>query len=254
MKGCGNVIIDNAGTMIGHICHIEAAKPDGARFNASMTNEQRRAQDNLMLLCASHHAAVDGNPSTYTITKLKKIKAEHEGRFSEIEGTLKRWFESEYVDNTTLIQATKPKSLRRLKAYFDEEKVEFTDKHATKALVEIGKYLRLASVVPQRERELIKLIFQRAKRLKFSEHGQVIVDADDFISAFGYSLTRLKRQAKMLEDYGVGSLQPEDDGRASLRLSDPSNYVRWTDLDGFCEKEGLSIDAFLLRLDFAQLD
>ena len=32
MNGCENVIINNAGVMIGEVCHIAAAKPDGPRL------------------------------------------------------------------------------------------------------------------------------------------------------------------------------------------------------------------------------
>ena len=68
------MIINNAGVMTGHICHIEGAMADGARFNPKMSNEERRQQDNLMLLCAAHHPAIDGDPDKYTVSKLKEIK------------------------------------------------------------------------------------------------------------------------------------------------------------------------------------
>jgi hypothetical protein len=32
--------------LVGEIAHIEGASPDSARFNASMTNEQRRHYNN----------------------------------------------------------------------------------------------------------------------------------------------------------------------------------------------------------------
>lgn len=42
------------------IAHIYGAYPGSARYDASMTDEQRRAFGNLILLCAPHHKLVDG--------------------------------------------------------------------------------------------------------------------------------------------------------------------------------------------------
>jgi hypothetical protein len=39
------------GVFIGQLCHIEAAEEGGQRFNERMTNEERRAFENLLLLC-----------------------------------------------------------------------------------------------------------------------------------------------------------------------------------------------------------
>ena len=51
--GCNRLMIDEDGTFIGQICHIEGVK--GERFNPKMTNEERRAPENLMLMCHEHH-------------------------------------------------------------------------------------------------------------------------------------------------------------------------------------------------------
>jgi len=253
VKGCNTVIINNVGVMTGHICHIEAAMPDGPRFNPHMSNEDRRQVDNLMLLCAVHHAAIDGDPDNYTVSKLKKIKKEHEDRFSEVGDTLKRWFEESYVDNTTLIQETAPKTLSKFRAYLESQKAEFDEVHAREAVSDILKYLKRARLVPQPERSFMKLLFERAKRLGF-ESGSVIVDFDDFKSALGYPVTKIKRQIAMLAQYGVGDIYPEDNNRASLRLANPSEFVSWCELDAFCEANSLIIDRFLIELQFALLD
>lgn len=41
------------------IAHIRAANADGPRFDPTMTDDERRLLDNLLLLCHSHHAEVD---------------------------------------------------------------------------------------------------------------------------------------------------------------------------------------------------
>ena len=42
------------------IAHIRAANKNGPRFDANMTDDERRAFPNLLLLCTYHHASVDG--------------------------------------------------------------------------------------------------------------------------------------------------------------------------------------------------
>lgn len=60
------------------ICHIEAASPDGPRYNPNQTDEERRGFDNLILLCHRCHDMIDNNPDIYTVGILKKWKQEHE--------------------------------------------------------------------------------------------------------------------------------------------------------------------------------
>ena len=47
---CDARMIDKEGNFIGQLCHIEAAEDGGPRFNANMSNEERRAYENLMLI------------------------------------------------------------------------------------------------------------------------------------------------------------------------------------------------------------
>ena len=49
--GCEKLMMNAGGVFIGQVCHIEAAEEGGERFRGSMTNEQRRAVSNLMLMC-----------------------------------------------------------------------------------------------------------------------------------------------------------------------------------------------------------
>jgi hypothetical protein len=85
--GCKELMIDADGNFIGQICHIEAAEKGGERFNASMTNEDRTAFDNLMLMCYKHHI-VTNEVLRYTVPKLEKMKADHEATFSDPAGAM----------------------------------------------------------------------------------------------------------------------------------------------------------------------
>jgi tetratricopeptide (TPR) repeat protein len=67
-------------TITGEIAHIESANEGGARFNSNMSNEDRRAFDNLILLCPEHHKIIDNkeNEKQYPTKLLKNWKKRHE--------------------------------------------------------------------------------------------------------------------------------------------------------------------------------
>ena len=44
--GCHEKIVDEHGTVIGEICHIEAAEEGGERYNVNSNDEYRRSFDN----------------------------------------------------------------------------------------------------------------------------------------------------------------------------------------------------------------
>lgn len=80
MPGCSTPIISSDGcTVLGEICHIEAASKEGLRWNKDMTDDERRRFDNLILLCSNHHKEIDNRstPDLYTVEKLKEIKLNH---------------------------------------------------------------------------------------------------------------------------------------------------------------------------------
>lgn len=75
--GCPHSVIDKDGQLLAAMCHIEAANKDGERFNPTQTNEERRAFENLILLCGTHHS-VTNNTSVYTVSKMRDMKSVHE--------------------------------------------------------------------------------------------------------------------------------------------------------------------------------
>jgi DNA polymerase III delta prime subunit len=79
-ENCRHKLFAGNGTFIAQVCHIEAAQEGGERFRKDMTNEQRRNEENLILLCHAHHKITD-NVDEYKVEKIKEIKAKHESRF-----------------------------------------------------------------------------------------------------------------------------------------------------------------------------
>lgn len=81
--GCNNPLIDRNGVLIADVCHIAGARPGAARYDASQTEEQRQAFDNLIVLCPNHHRIIDSDEVTYTRAVLRKMKQAHEASAAE---------------------------------------------------------------------------------------------------------------------------------------------------------------------------
>ena len=79
--GCTHELVTEQNLFVGQVCHIEAANPEGPRFNPESTDEDRRHYGNLILLCYRHHKEVDQDVERYSEKTLRKIKAEHESTF-----------------------------------------------------------------------------------------------------------------------------------------------------------------------------
>ena len=79
---CNQTIIDENGNLNGQICHIEAANPEGERYNPNQTDEERNSFENLILLCPNHHL-ITNDVSIFTVEKLMTMKKNHEERFKK---------------------------------------------------------------------------------------------------------------------------------------------------------------------------
>jgi hypothetical protein len=72
--------------MIGKAAHISGAAPGkgSRRYDPSMTSDERKSITNAIWLCAYHADVIDRDEVTYTIEKLRAMKAEHEARWGEM--------------------------------------------------------------------------------------------------------------------------------------------------------------------------
>jgi len=72
---------------IGVAAHITAAAPGGARYNPSLTAEQRTSAENGIWLCGSCSLLIDRDVEAYPEPKLRKWKADAEAEaLAEVEG------------------------------------------------------------------------------------------------------------------------------------------------------------------------
>lgn len=63
---------------IGEMAHIAGENEGSARYDDTMTDEQRFNYDNLMLLCPNCHTTIDNAPESYLVKTLKDYKQKHE--------------------------------------------------------------------------------------------------------------------------------------------------------------------------------
>lgn len=75
---CPVPLVEDNNCVTGEICHIRAFKKGEARYDASQTDAQRNAPENLILMCARHHKIIDDDPTLYSVAVLTALKRERE--------------------------------------------------------------------------------------------------------------------------------------------------------------------------------
>jgi hypothetical protein len=68
--------VDSA-AVVGDECHIISSAAGGPRHDPFFTDDSD-GYDNLLLLCATDHRRVDAQVGTFSVEKLKQLKANHE--------------------------------------------------------------------------------------------------------------------------------------------------------------------------------
>jgi hypothetical protein len=82
---CNVPLVDRvSGKVTGRICHIKAKSPAGPRYDASQSDEERNAFENLLLLCPLHHDIVDSDVEAYSVGRLQAMKKDHEGQATDV--------------------------------------------------------------------------------------------------------------------------------------------------------------------------
>jgi hypothetical protein len=250
---CGSVLVNMRGTMVGDICHIRAAEENGPRFDATMTNETRREDANLVLMCAIHHRQIDREHSIYTVAKLAKIKREHEKKFSEIEDTLTRRFDEQYQDETDSLDPTTPTTFARFDA---AQRAGFDDEDRQKASRKVSAYIQKLGLLPDDDRNLTVAVIRRAVKVGRQQFSGVSVSVEmrEFSATHKVSLARLKRFVATLESHGLGGHSELDPGIHHVTLNDPARTITWLDVAEYCETEGVDLEDVVVRLKFGLLD
>lgn len=76
--GCSHPLVDDRNLFIAEVCHINSVSKKDARYDSSLSEDDLRKYDNLILLCHAHHKRVDSFEEEYSADKLRRMKEEHE--------------------------------------------------------------------------------------------------------------------------------------------------------------------------------
>jgi hypothetical protein len=150
------------GVLVGEIAHIEAAMPGGPRFRATMTNEERRAFANLLLICRTHHAIIDTDLESWTVGKLQALKASHEAIYTGAIDRLRSTV-SDVTEGTGWQSAT---NLGRLPDVGDLNADEVAE-----TIEVMNEYARRLAAVPVGARSVLALIVSRGKASEWPSRG-----------------------------------------------------------------------------------
>jgi hypothetical protein len=89
-KGCKKTVVEEVEgqqQIAVEIAHIKGANEGSARYDPEMTDEERAAFNNLVLMCTPHHKLIDGpNREKYRAELLQEWKKDHEPEISSASG------------------------------------------------------------------------------------------------------------------------------------------------------------------------
>ncbi|MGN4544836.1 hypothetical protein [Bacillus cereus group sp. MYBK95-2] len=232
--GCEKTILNDKGNVVGQICHIEAAKPGGQRFNSSQTNEERRQASNLLLLCYEHHIETN-DEKEYTVERLKKMKEDHEKKYGDIENKL---FNS-ISDKTKNQTYSYCRSLKRFEKTLEWSLDEEERLQCVNQLKEEVNKLRNLSPEP---RAIFKIMLEK------SEKEWIYLDEIPMITRL--SRNDVKGYVQLLWRKGLITEPEVNDDIAT------SSFVceLWPNIKQFAERSSITLEEIIDNMDFSLLD
>lgn len=251
---CHRLMMDADGSFIGLVCHIEAAEPGGERFNAAMTNEERRAVTNLLLLCHEHHVKTD-DTTLFDVARMKQMKSDHEKRFADPDramlATLSDWTE---LDTPAL-----PTNLARLARVLGWD---LGPEELAEPLEELGEYVERFRAAPIETRRFVGEVAKRALKLRGkpamkARWGDVMVALEDIQDALRLPDDTLRRLILSMGNHSLGYLDEIDSGdfgfQRAVRISRFGEGLGWLDLVDFCRLEHIDPRVLYDDLQFSRL-
>ncbi|MDE0209295.1 MAG: HNH endonuclease signature motif containing protein [Boseongicola sp.] len=258
--GCSTVLVNANGSLVAAVCHIAAAKKGGPRFDASLTPEQRRQFDNLILLCRTCHALVDAEPERYSVVTLAKWKRERESQFKSVGQTLRRHYLAAISDDADTIGAFGPRTLKRYVEFLDDDNIghELDDADTLRDTIdELENYVGRIRHLSSEDRQLLAAVIAKALVLDQTPSfaSGLAVHPDDLktIRSGNRNLSgyRVGRLGEALERHNLGFIEPDE---PSLRVSDPADHVPWIAIDDFLRQQASDVSHLLIHLDFSVFD
>lgn len=244
--GCYNIMVDETGNFIGQICHIEAAEEGGERFNPNMTNEERRAFDNLMLMCYEHHI-VTNDVIEYPVSKLKKMKKDHEDKFS---GVIQK-MQNSIVDYGVAVNFSESKVCQALsdRLGYGCSNIENSDNSRI-----LNKLLSNLIDLPIETRFLLSIMVSRSFENKW---GSCSVPLHEIESATGKDSSYILQQIDILKRRNLISEPEIDEYNCSFCIlfgDCETGWNYWNDIREYCKKSNIPTNNIFVNLDFSLFD
>ncbi len=247
-------MMDADGAFVGQVCHIEAAEEGGERFNALMSNEDRRAVSNLMLMCYAHHVKTN-DVAAFPVEKLREMKADHERRFSNPDRAM-------LATLTDWTNADTPKLPLTLAGLNDTLQWRLTSDDLLEPLAEVIEYTERFKKVPIETRMFLRAVIERAWKMRdepvvVDKGWGVKISLDDIQDALRLGDDALSRSIKALANYRLGDLDQIDGefgDQHAIRIADIGQGVSWMAVAEYCEAKALSLGVLTDDLDFSRLD
>lgn len=252
---CHHIMMDAAGTFVGQVCHIEAAEIGGERFNPAMTNEDRRAVRNLMLMCYDDHVRTN-DTAAFPVAKLQEMKADHERRFSHPDRAM-------LAKLTDWTDADIPKEPVSLHAMNDVLAWKLTNLELQEPLRELSTYIAIFRAVPIETRRFLGVVIARAHKMRdrpvVNRRGAgVKIAFDDVTAALRLSDAAIHDLVTALDNYGLGDLHERDSDsyrtQYAIRIRDIGDSWGWMEIAAFADVKSIELAAFTEDMDFARLD
>jgi hypothetical protein len=258
--GCTRRLVNARAQWVGEVCHIEAAMPGGERFNAGMTNEERREAANLTLMCHEHHVETN-DVAEFTVERLKEFKAQHEAAFAgspapladdALAAAVKEIVESDIVDVTDRIVLRPPQTLIRFGEVLE---LDETPDMLRQDVGLIMPRLEALRRIPVDSRAIFGIVVDRASDYE----DDLGVPADEVASATGIEFDALRPHVLTLERYGLAGFDENYDDYRNMSVL----YIKtwaidgwgfWSALKKFCELAQLEGKPLINQLRFDRLD
>lgn len=249
--GCDSPLMRADGVLVGEIAHIEAASEDGPRFNKNMTNEERRAQTNLMIMCATCHKVIDTDVAKWTVENLKALKTEHEATYTGAVDLLRQ----QVGDITEGVTWTSPTNLGGIYEPGDQSAEEMA---ADIAVID-GLAGRLASM-PMGARSVLALIIARGDaRDRFGDWDLEVTIPLALLSGLAdCGEDALVEHLQVIEHMGFGAFEEPLDGQGwQFQLMKSTGDLGWKvfcDIKRLANGDAKFVRRAIIDLDFTVLD
>ncbi|MCU5643337.1 hypothetical protein AB3U43_00775 (plasmid) [Bacillus cereus] len=244
--GCPHKIVNEDGTYIAQICHIEAANEGGQRFNPNMTNEDRRALSNLMLLCYEHHKTTD-NTEVYTVKKMQEMKAEHEAKFKNLFDDMNQELITDITKNQEFYRPNSLEAINNaLKWKNSEEELQGTIEALTFIVNET-----LMKIIPEGRIVFCTMLERLDGRFVLLDEIQGVLNLNS--DQMGKNIDELKKYRLITEPFQDYFITNCSGPVCEIKEMDPWDRI-WFDLKEYCSITEIKLEDLIVNLKFNLLD